>query len=182
MAALRELEMVELVRAGTSRAGPIRVQPERRLLLDGRPPDCSTRHLQDLTRHWITSFLNVADASTLADIGEHRKSCVYRNLQYHQRPMTPLDQAATRLEALGNPTRLAIYRLLVRAGSQGRPVGRIQAALDVAPSTLSHHLKHLEMAGLIIRRKEGVTHFCSANYPTMDALIAYLTEECCAEE
>lgn len=95
--------------------------------------------------------------------------------------MNALDQAAARLEALGNPTRLAVYRLLVRAGERGRPVGSIQGELDVAASTLSHHLKHLEMAGLVLRRKEGVTHFCSANYQTMDALIAYLTEECCAE-
>lgn len=95
--------------------------------------------------------------------------------------MNALDQAAARLEALGNPTRLAIYRLLVRAGGQGRPVGRIQADLDVAASTLSHHLKHLEMAGLVLRRKDGVTHFCSANYQTMDTLIAFLTDECCAE-
>ena len=90
--------------------------------------------------------------------------------------MDDLDQAAARLEALGNPTRLAIYRLLVRAGEQGRPVGHIQAALKVAASTLSHHLKHLEMAGLVIRRKQGVTHHCSANYATMDDLIAYLNE------
>jgi len=96
--------------------------------------------------------------------------------------MNALDQAAARLEALGNPTRLAIYRLLVRAGGQGRPVGRIQADLDVPASTLSHHLKHLEMAGLVVRRKEGVTHFCSANYPAMDALIGFLTEECCVED
>ena len=95
--------------------------------------------------------------------------------------MDALDQAVARLEALGNPTRLAIYRLLVRAGQEGRPVGRIQEALGVAASTLSHHLKQLEMAGLVRRRKEGVTHYCSANYQTMDALIAYLTEECCAD-
>ena len=95
--------------------------------------------------------------------------------------MDPLDEAAARLEALGNPTRLAVYRLLVRAGAEGRPVGRIQEALGVAASTLSHHLKHLEIAGLVTRRKEGVTHYCSANYQTMDALIAYLTEECCTD-
>ena len=95
--------------------------------------------------------------------------------------MEELEQAAARLEALGNPTRLAIYRLLVRAGENGRPVGRIQADLGVAASTLSHHIKHLEMAGLVLRRKEGVTHHCSANYANMDDLIAFLTEECCVE-
>ncbi|MEM7190656.1 MAG: metalloregulator ArsR/SmtB family transcription factor [Pseudomonadota bacterium] len=95
--------------------------------------------------------------------------------------MDVLETAATRLEALGNPTRLAIYRLLVRAGDDGRAVGQINAEIDLAASTLSHHLKHLEMAGLIKRRKEGVTHYCTANYTAMDDLIQYLTEECCAD-
>ena len=95
--------------------------------------------------------------------------------------MLKLDEAAAGLEALGNPNRLAIYRMLVRAGGNGRPVGQIQAATGIAASTLSHHLKHLELAGLILRRKEGTTHFCCANYRTMDSLIAFLTEECCAD-
>ena len=95
--------------------------------------------------------------------------------------MDALETAASRLEALGNPTRLAIYRLLVRAGDEGRPVGQIQSALDVPASTLSHHLKHLEIAGLVRRRRQGVTHFCSANYPAMDELIGFLTDECCAD-
>jgi len=95
--------------------------------------------------------------------------------------MDALETAADRLEALGNPTRLAIYRLLVRAGDPGRPVGQIQAALEIPASTLSHHLKHLEMSGLVRRRKDGVTHHCSANFAAMDALIGFLTEECCAD-
>ena len=97
------------------------------------------------------------------------------------RGMENLDQAAARLEALGSPVRLAIYRFLVRAGDRGQPVGAIQAKMDVPASTLSHHLKHLETVDLIARRKEGTTHFCTARYPTMDALIAYLTEECCVD-
>ncbi|MEM9061637.1 MAG: metalloregulator ArsR/SmtB family transcription factor [Pseudomonadota bacterium] len=95
--------------------------------------------------------------------------------------MLKLDEAAAGLEALGNPNRLEIYRLLVRAGDQGKPVGQIQQATGIAASTLSHHLKHLELAGLILRRKQGTTHFCCANYPAMDGLISYLTEECCAD-
>ena len=54
-----------------------------------------------------------------------------------------LTDAASRLEALGNPTRLRIYRTLVRAGQSGMPVGRLQEKLKVAPSTLSHHVKSL---------------------------------------
>lgn len=95
--------------------------------------------------------------------------------------MEALDQAAARLEALGSPVRLAIYRYLVRAGEGGKPVGAIQDQMGMAASTLSHHLKHLESVDLIARRKEGTTHFCLACYTTMDDLISYLTEECCVE-
>lgn len=95
--------------------------------------------------------------------------------------MDPLEQAAARLEALGSPVRLSIYRLLVRAGEGGQPVGAIQATIGTAPSTLSHHLKHLESVGLITRRKDGTTHYCSANYTAMDGLITFLTDECCVD-
>lgn len=102
-----------------------------------------------------------------------------------ERPPSPdldLDRTAACLEALGNPTRLAIYRLLVRAGGSGRSVGRIQEALSVPASTLSHHLKHLEMVGLVLRRREGTTHLCQANFAAMAAVLDFLTEECCRED
>ena len=54
-----------------------------------------------------------------------------------------LEKAAAQLEALGNPTRLQLYRILVRAGEEGLPVGRVQDKLGIAASTLSHHLKRL---------------------------------------
>lgn len=92
-----------------------------------------------------------------------------------------LDDAATRLEALGNPTRLKIYRTLVRAGAEGMPVGRLQAKLDVAASTLSHHLKSLVLVDLVTQTREGTTLVCHANYDTMRGLIGYMAEECCAE-
>ena len=95
--------------------------------------------------------------------------------------MERLDETAACLEALGNPTRLEIYRLLVRAGQPGRPVGKIQEALGIPASTLSHHLKQLETVALVQRHKQGTTHICTANYDTMGALIAFLTEECCAD-
>jgi len=66
-----------------------------------------------------------------------------------------LDDAAARLEALGNPTRLKIYRTLVRAGAEGMPVGRLQSRLDLAASTLSHHLKTLIGVGLVTQAREG---------------------------
>ncbi len=118
---------------------------------------------------------------SLPDVARVGKSCVSILGEYYFQPMNALEQAAARLEALGNPTRLTIYRLLVRAGEKGQPVGHIQSALGIAASTLSHHLKHLEISGLIRRRKDGVTHFCSAEYAAMDGLIAYLTEECCVD-
>lgn len=99
----------------------------------------------------------------------------------YQRRMSTLEATAACMEALGNPTRLAIYRLLVRAGSRGRPVGQIQAALSIPASTLSHHLKHLELVDLVRRRREGVTHHCVANYSSMNAMLDFLTNECCAD-
>ncbi len=94
--------------------------------------------------------------------------------------MERLQQTAACLEALGNPTRLEIYRLLVVAGLDGWPVGKIQQAIGIPASTLSHHLKHLEIVGLVGRRKQGTTHFCSANYEVMDEMLEFVTEECCA--
>ena len=95
--------------------------------------------------------------------------------------MDRLEKTAARLEALGNTTRLSVYRLLVRAGDEGLSVGTIQQRLNVPASTLSHHLKHLESIDLVTRHKQGVTHHCTANYDTMDAVLEFLTEECCAD-
>ena len=92
-----------------------------------------------------------------------------------------LDDAAARLEALGNPTRLRIYRTLVRAGEEGMAVGKLQDRLDIAASTLSHHLKALIGVGLVTQAREGTTLICHANYPLMRGLIEYMLEECCVE-
>jgi DNA-binding transcriptional ArsR family regulator len=92
-----------------------------------------------------------------------------------------LDDAAARLEALGNPTRLRIYRMLVRAGEEGMPVGRLQERLDIAASTLSHHLKALVGVGLVTQTREGTTLHCRTNYDLMRGLLLYLAEECCVE-
>jgi len=93
-----------------------------------------------------------------------------------------LIDAAAQLEALGNPTRLAIYRTLVKVGEAGIPVGRLQSRLGVAASTLSHHLQKLIQVELITQERQATTLICRANYRIMDALIGYLTEECCIEE
>lgn len=92
-----------------------------------------------------------------------------------------LDDAAARLEALGNPTRLRIYRALVKAGDAGISVGKLQTKLDVAPSTLSHHLKSMLIVGLISQERQSTTLICRANYDVMRSLVGFLVEECCAE-
>lgn len=92
-----------------------------------------------------------------------------------------LDDAATCLEALGNPTRLKIYRALVRAGDGGLPVGKLRTTLDVAPSTLSHHIKALDTVGLVTRERQGTLLICRANYVEMHELLSFLVAECCAD-
>ena len=92
-----------------------------------------------------------------------------------------LEKAAAQLEALGNPTRLNIYRILVRAGDDGLPVGRIQERLDIPASTLSHHCKRLIDVGLVTQERQATTLLCRAHYPSMNALIGYLADECCAD-
>jgi DNA-binding transcriptional ArsR family regulator len=92
-----------------------------------------------------------------------------------------LEEATAQLEALGNPTRLQLYRTLVRAGDEGLPVGRIQERLDIAASTLSHHLKRLVDTGLVTQERQATTLICRAHYPGMQALIGYLADECCAD-
>ncbi len=88
-------------------------------------------------------------------------------------------EAAVRLEALGNPTRLSVYRMLVRAGDAGVSVGQLQAALEIAPSTLSHHLKALVIAGLIHQERRSTTLVCRARYDVMRDLLGFLVAECC---
>ena len=92
-----------------------------------------------------------------------------------------IDDAARRLEALGNPTRLRIYRALVRAGEPGMPVGKLQSRLSIAASTLSHHLKALIVVGLVTQERDGTTLICRTNYGVMRGLVDFLVEECCSE-
>lgn len=92
-----------------------------------------------------------------------------------------LNDAAARLEALGNPTRLRIYRTLVRAGEPGMSVGKLQGRISIPGSTLSHHLKALIVVGLITQERDSTTLICRANYPVMRGLVDFLVAECCAE-
>src|SRR5690554_2588609 len=83
------------------------------------------------------------------------------------------------LVALGNETRVEIYRLLVQKGPQGMSAGELSRSSGVAPSSLSFHLKELVHAGLLNQRQEGRFVFYSAHYQTMTYLIGFLTENCC---
>jgi DNA-binding transcriptional ArsR family regulator len=72
-----------------------------------------------------------------------------------------------------------VYRLLVQAGPQGLAAGRIGEALDLPPATLSFHLSGLSRAGLAKSRQEGRFVIYSADFESMNALVGYLTENCC---
>lgn len=91
------------------------------------------------------------------------------------------DDAAAQLEALGNPTRLTIYRTLVRAGDEGLTVSKLQSKLAIAASTLSHHLKTLILVGLVTQERQSTTLICRANYEVMHRLVEFLVAECCAD-
>ena len=93
-----------------------------------------------------------------------------------------LEIAARQLEALGNPSRLRIYRALVRAGHGGLAVGQVQDRVGLPASTLSHHLKRLVDQGLVRQERAGTSLICHAEYPAMNALLGFMTEECCAEQ
>jgi ArsR family transcriptional regulator, arsenate/arsenite/antimonite-responsive transcriptional repressor len=91
-----------------------------------------------------------------------------------------LEELAACLEKLGNPTRLAVFRLLVRAGHAGMPVGELQSRLRVPASTLSHHILFLITVGLIKQEREGRVLRCKPNFDRMHAVVKALTAECCA--
>jgi DNA-binding transcriptional ArsR family regulator len=76
---------------------------------------------------------------------------------------------------------LKIYRMLVRAGDPGLPVGKLQTRLSIPGSTLSHHLKTLIIVGLVTQERDATTLICRANYPVMRGLVDFLVSECCAE-
>jgi ArsR family transcriptional regulator, arsenate/arsenite/antimonite-responsive transcriptional repressor len=87
--------------------------------------------------------------------------------------------ALAALGALAQESRLDIFRLLVQAGEQGMPAGKIGERLGLPSATLAFHLKELKHAGLVTFEREGRSLIYSARYPTMNALLGYLTENCC---
>ncbi|AHW90495.1 HTH arsR-type domain-containing protein [Citrobacter cronae] len=100
--------------------------------------------------------------------------------KYRNKMQMELSKAADTLKELGHPTRLSVYRELVKAGHKGLPVGELQKRLDIPASTLSHHLSSLISVSLVRQERQGRTLFCHARYENLEALIAFLTEECCS--
>ena len=88
--------------------------------------------------------------------------------------------AVAALGALAQEHRLALFRLLVQAGEDGMPAGAIAQKLGVPNSSLSFHLAQLRGAGLITQERQHRSLIYRANYPAMNGLIDYLTENCCA--
>jgi ArsR family transcriptional regulator, arsenate/arsenite/antimonite-responsive transcriptional repressor len=85
-----------------------------------------------------------------------------------------------RLAALAQPHRLAVFRLLVVAGPQGRAAGDVAEAVGLPASTLSFHLAHLKRAGLVTAAREGRSLHYAADFAAMRGLVDFLTENCCA--
>ena len=83
------------------------------------------------------------------------------------------------LAALAQDSRLDVFRLLVQAGPAGMSAGAVSTALDLAPNTLTFHFDRLRMAGLVSVRREGRSMIYAARFDTMNALLRYLTENCC---
>ena len=88
-------------------------------------------------------------------------------------------QVVRALAALAQESRLETFRLLVRAGTEGLPAGKIAEDLGVPPATLSFHLKELANAGLIEQRRDGRSIIYSLNVEGMQSLLAFLVEDCC---
>lgn len=93
-----------------------------------------------------------------------------------------LEIVAKTLKELGHPTRLAIFKRLVKAGPDGLAVGAFQEELAIPHSTLSHHISSLVSANLLSQHREGRTLYCQPNYEHLQAVIDFLQEECCADQ
>lgn len=90
-----------------------------------------------------------------------------------------LPDAVSALGAIANEHRLAVYRLLVARGPDGLAAGVIADRVGLHPSSLTFHLQQLQHAGLVTQRRVGRKIIYAADFTTMNALVGYLTENCC---
>lgn len=104
------------------------------------------------------------------------------DLYFDIRRIMEKSNAVAALLALGQDNRLDVFRLLVQAGPRGLPAGEIASALNLAPNTLSFHFDRLRQAELVAVRRDGRSMIYTARFDTMQALLGYLTENCCAGE
>jgi len=88
-------------------------------------------------------------------------------------------EAIGALSALASEARLAVYRLLVKRGPEGYTPSELVDRLDMPAPTLSFHLKGLVQAGLVVSRREGRNPYYRPNFERMNALVGFLTENCC---
>ena len=88
-------------------------------------------------------------------------------------------QALASLAALSQENRLDMFRLLVQAGPEGMPAGEVAAKLGISPNNLTFHFDKLREAGLVTVRRDGRSMIYAARYDAMNALVGYLTENCC---
>ena len=84
------------------------------------------------------------------------------------------------LAALAHEHRLAVFRLLVERGPEGLSAGEIAERVGLVPSSLTFHLQHLTRAGLLTQRRMGRQLIYAADFDAMNALVGYLTENCCS--
>lgn len=89
-------------------------------------------------------------------------------------------KAAAAFGSLSQETRLNVFRLLVKAGSDGLPAGKIGEALGIPHNTLSFHLSHMSSAGLTASRREGRSIIYAADFSFVRDLIAFMVENCCS--
>ena len=89
--------------------------------------------------------------------------------------------AATAFAALGSEHRLTILRRLVRAGPDGIPMGTLGESVGITGSVLTHHLKQLVSAGLVVQRRDGRRILCAVDYDQIRAVSDYLLQECCSD-
>jgi len=93
-----------------------------------------------------------------------------------------LNIVASRLAELGHPTRLNIFKLLVKAGDDGLSVGMIQQQIEIPGSTLSHHISKMVNVGLINQVRVSRTLYCVPQFEALQQVIDFLQEECCVGE
>jgi ArsR family transcriptional regulator len=99
---------------------------------------------------------------------------------FHRLGSMKSKEAIAALSALASESRLAVYRLLVKRGPEGYTPSELAAHLDLPSPTLSFHLKGLVQAGLVVKRRAARNLFYSPNFERMNALVGFLTENCCS--